>query len=187
MICFLFGRFSRKQELVSQLASKKGIAITAAIVAGVVATSMLIWLQPQTQTVTNITDSELASQDVANMPANNISFVYNEHDLITTEIESAYEKWTTGDISSNELKAGIDRVRLDAAQLKNRLTAGQPPEEWRQSYSLYAQALEKFDAYLKEMEAIVNSENRDPAPARLAEIKQEMDSLAEQAVDAFPK
>lgn len=168
-------------------ASKKGIAITAAIAAGIIATSLLVWFVPQDNnpTATNITDSELSEEEIANLPADNLSFVYTEHDFIKTEVELAFDRWAAGEITPDQVKAGIDRARLDAEQLENRLQ-GQPPQEWQESYSLYRQALDKFDQYLQQMEQAVDAGDRDAENSQLRDTRQEMDDLVERSIAAFP-
>lgn len=168
------------------MASKKGVAITAAIAAGIVAASLLIWLLPQNApTSTNITDNGITSTQAANLPADNLSFVYTQHSLSITEVSNAFEKWTKGEASADEVKSDIAKERAEAQTLRSRLT-GQPPQEWKQSYSLYSQALDKFNAYLDEMGRIVDSGDKGADPSKLAGIKQEMDSLVEQSIKSFP-
>lgn len=167
-------------------ASKKGIAITAAIAAGIIATSLLIWFAPQDNpTATNITDDELSEEEIANLPADNLSFVYTEHNFVKTEVELAFDRWAAGEITSDQVKASIGKARLDAEQLENRLQ-GQPPQEWQESYSLYRQALDKFDQYLQQMEQAVDSGDRDAENLQLRDTRQEMDDLVERSIAAFP-
>lgn len=168
------------------MAGRKGIAITAAIAAGIVATSLIIWLMPQnTPTATNITDNEIAPTQAANLPADNLSFVYTQHSLTTTEVSNAFEKWTKNETGADEVKADIAKAKAESQMFRSRLS-GQLPQEWKQSYSLYSQALDKFSAYLDEMERIVDSGNTNANQSTLAGIKQEMDSLVEQSIKSFP-
>lgn len=168
------------------MASKKGVAITAAIAAGIVAASLLIWLLPQNApTSTNITDNDITSTQAANLPADNLSFVYTQHSLSVTEVSNAFEKWTKGEASADEVKSDIAKERAEAQTLRSRLT-GQLPQEWKQSYSLYSQALDKFNAYLDEMGRIVDSGDKGADQSKLAGIKQEMNSLVEQSIKSFP-
>lgn len=166
------------------MASKKGIAITAAIVAGIIAASALIWAMPQgNTTAANITDDEFSEEEIANRPADNLSFVYTEHNFIITQVESSFENWVDESISSGEMSNEIIDAEAGAQQLRNRLV--QPPQEWQTSYSLYEQALDKFDEYLDEMETLVDSEERELSP-ELESLKEEMDALIEQSIDSFP-
>lgn len=168
------------------MASKKGIAITAAIAAGIVAASLIIWLMPQnTPAATNITDNEIAPTQAANLPADNLSFVYTQHSITTTEVSNAFEKWTKNETGADEVKADIAKAKAESQTLRSRLL-GQLPQEWKQSYSLYSQALDKFSVYLDEMERIVDSGNKNANQSTLAGIKQEMDSLVEQSIKSFP-
>lgn len=165
--------------------SKKGIVITAAIVAGIIAASALIWAIPQqgNTTAANITDDDFTAEEIANHPADNLSFVYTEHNFIVTELESNFEDWLAGDINTSQMQSEISGASADAQQLRSRLV--QPPQEWQASYSLYGQALDKFDGYLQEMETLVDSEEKEPSP-ELEDIKAEMDVLIEQSIDSFP-
>lgn len=170
------------------LASTKGIAITAAIVAGIIGASLVIWfLPPQNTTTTNITDEEGAAADVANLAADNLSFVYTAHSLTVTEVDNAFEKWAAGDVSSEEANAAIDKAMSDIGDLRARVDTPGVPAEWQESYGLYSQALDKFEEYLDEMKSIVNSDDPlDKDRLELETLKAEMDALIEQAVDAYP-
>jgi hypothetical protein len=168
------------------LASAKGIAIMAVIIGGIAAASLVIWLVPQGgPSATNITDNQASSQEAANLPADNLSFVYTQHSLTATEVSNTFDKWTKGEVSADAVKGAIAKARSDAQALRNRLTAG-PPQEWKQSYSLYTQALDKFNAYLDEMARIVDAGDRGASLAQLNSIKQEMDGLVNKSVSSFP-
>jgi hypothetical protein len=181
LICFYWTYLKQARRL----ASKKGIAITAAIVAGIIGASALIWALPQqgNTTAANITDDEFSEEEIANRPADNLSFVYTEHNFIITQVESSFENWMDESISPGEMGSEIDSARADAQELRRRLV--QPPQEWQTSYSLYGQALDKFDEYLDEMKMLVDSEERELSP-ELESLKEEMDALIEQSIDSFP-
>ncbi len=168
------------------LASTKGIAITAVIVAGIVGASVLIWAMPQQNpTTTNITDEEGVAADVANLPADNLSFVYTAHTSSVTEVDYAFEKWAAGDISSDETNAAIDEAASGVDDLRRRVDTPGVPAEWQESYGLYSQALDKFEEYLDEMRSVVAADDREGS-SELDTLKGEMDDLVDRAVEAFP-
>lgn len=168
------------------LASTKGIAITAAIVIGIIGASAAIWSIPQQNpTATNITDEEGAAADVANLPADNLSFVYTEHKLAVAEVDNEFDKWQAGDISSEQANAAIDKAVSDANDLRNRVDTPGVPAEWQESYGLYSQALDKFEEYLNEMKSVVSAGNREGSQ-QLDTLADEMDSLIERAIQAYP-
>ncbi len=170
------------------LASTKGIAITAAIVIGIIGASAAIWSIPQQNpTATNITDEEGAAADVANLPADNLSFVYTQHTTSVTEVDYAFERWEAGEISLEEMNSEIDGAAAGVDDLQKRVDTPGVPAEWQESYGLYSQALGKYEEYLGEMKSIVNAD--DPVEMdrlELETLKSEMDALVEQAVGAFP-
>lgn len=168
------------------MASTKGIAITAAIVIGIIGASVAIWSIPQQNpTAANITDEEGAAADVANLPADNLSFVYTAHTTSVTEVDYAFDRWTKGEISSGEANAAIDEAAAEVDDLRRRVDTPGIPIEWQESYGLYSQALSKFEEYLNEMKSIIAADSKERS-AELDTLKAEMDSLVEQAVEAFP-
>jgi hypothetical protein len=170
------------------LASKKGIIITAVIAAGIIGTSMLIWLLPQhsPSNGVNITDKEGAVADAANLPADNLSFVYTQHNFATTDVENSFDKWTKGEISTNDMNAAISTARSQLDALRKRVDTPGVPQPWQESYSLYSQALAKSSSYLDEMKRIVDSGDKNADHTTLNSIKGEISSLIDRAIKTFP-
>ncbi|AIF82709.1 hypothetical protein NTE_00629 [Candidatus Nitrososphaera evergladensis SR1] len=174
---------------VTALASKKGIVITAIIAAGIIGTSVLIWLLPQqgTPTGVNITDEKGAEADAANLPADNLSFVYTQHNFATTEVENSFDKWSKGEVAANDMNAAISTARSNLDALKKRVDTPGVPQQWQESYGLYSQALGKFGSYLDEMKRLVDSNDKNAADhATLDSIKTEMNDLVDRSIKAFP-
>ncbi|WP_148699625.1 hypothetical protein [Candidatus Nitrososphaera evergladensis] len=171
------------------MASKKGIVITAIIAAGIIGTSVLIWLLPQqgTPTGVNITDEKGAEADAANLPADNLSFVYTQHNFATTEVENSFDKWSKGEVAANDMNAAISTARSNLDALKKRVDTPGVPQQWQESYGLYSQALGKFGSYLDEMKRLVDSNDKNAADhATLDSIKTEMNDLVDRSIKAFP-
>jgi hypothetical protein len=185
------------------LAKVKGIIITAIIAVGIIGASMLIWFIPPSSQQQgklngiNITDKEGAAADVANLPADNLSFVYTQHNFARTEVENSFDKWTKGQISSSDMNAAISSARSELDSLKKRVDTPGVPQPWQQAYSTYSQALGKFGSYLDEMKRLVdnnsNSSNGTSTSSSTAvdhsnldSIKAEMDSLVNKAIKEFP-
>lgn len=174
--------------IAAALASKKGIIITAIVAAGIIGTSMLIWLLPQqgASNGVNITDKEGAMADAANLPADNLSFVYTQHNFATTDVENSFDKWAKGEISTSDMNAAISTARSELDALKKRVDTPGVPQPWQESYGLYSQALTKSSNYLDEMKRIVDSGNKNADHATLDSIKAEMNGLIDHAIKAFP-
>lgn len=173
------------------LASKKGIVITAIIAAGIVGASMLIWLLPQQQgasTGVNITSKEGAAADAANLPADNLSFVYQQHNLSITAVDDSFDRWTKGEVSASDMDSAIGTARSDLDALKKRIDTPGVPQPWQESYGLYSQALDKFGSYLDEMKRIVDSGDKGGTTGHpaLDSTRADMSGLIDRAIKAFP-
>lgn len=156
------------------LASKKGIAITAAIAAGIVGASFLIWFLPQNSPGTTITPTN-DYRDISN--------VYGRHNDLATEVDSEFEKWQAGSVTSESMSAKISSAEGEVADMKRGLADARPPQEWQESYGLYSQALDSYQRYLDAMTAKVQGGDKadiDPA------LKQEWQGLVNQSVEALP-
>lgn len=181
---FLFGDIRRYGDL----ASKKGIAIMAAIAAGVVGASMVIWFVPQggrpgganlTPEITPFNVNRFSSADV-------LSFIYTRQQNLATEIELEYEDWKAGDLDPGNLLGDIDDARADVDEMRAVLDNANTPPEWQASYDLYGSALDSFLLYLDEIESIVDAGDRNPDEGTLLLNKQDSDDFVDRAIAAIP-
>jgi ribosomal protein L25 (general stress protein Ctc) len=157
------------------LASKKGIAITAAIAAAIIGSSFLVWLIPQS-TTGNFnaprTDGEV------------ISDVYSRHLDLASSVESDYEGWRNGTMSSEDMLGRLESAREETRQLTQAVQR-QPAAEWQQSYDLYEQALDVFGEYLGEIETAVENDETG-AQQEIDSLKTEWQGYVDQSVQAMP-
>jgi len=153
------------------LASKKGMAITAAIVAAIVGTSFLVWLIPQSNP--GMTSSEIVSD------------VYARHNDLAANVESMLDQWQAGDVSSQDMLTQISAARADTQQMQKQIRDARPEAEWRQSFNLYAQALETFLEFLGAAEKRVNSGDVSDSP-EIEDLKKRWRDYVDQSVAAIP-
>ena len=157
------------------MASKKGIAITAAVVAGIIGASFLVWLIPQ---------SSPGSFDAPRTDAEIISDVYSRHLDLAFSIESDYSSWRNGTLNSQDMQNGLDAAIIETQQLVRQVQR-EPAAEWNESYGLYEQALDVFGEYLGEIEAAV--ERGDTAASQEIEsLHTEWRDYVDQSVQAMP-
>ena len=157
------------------MASRKGIAITAAIVVVIIAASFLVWFIPQ---------SSPGSLDVPRTDAEIASDVYSRHLDLASSVESEYSSWRNGTLGTDEMLGRLEAARLETQQLAAQVQR-EPAAEWAESYDLYEQARAGVGEYLGEMEAVVESGDTGP--------QQELDNLSaqwkdyvDQSVEAMP-
>jgi hypothetical protein len=161
------------------LASKKGIAITAAIAAAIVGSSFLIWIIPQSSPGSMI---ELPRDDNGI-----ISDVYSRHQSISTNIKSKFEQWKSGEVIRSDILSQISRDRSDIQNMLQQLDSASPSQEWQQSYDFYIQALDSFLKYLDLMQTIIEENNGMlDSNVKLDALKQEWQGYVDNSINAVP-
>jgi hypothetical protein len=161
------------------LASKKGVAITAVIAAAIVGSSFLVWLIPQ------------SSPDSMTGPLRDdngiISDVYSRHQSLATNIESKFEQWKSGEVTSSDMLSQISLDRSDIQNMRQQLDTASPAQEWQQSYDFYIQALDSFQKYLDLMQTIIEENDGMPdSNVKIDDLKQEWEGYVNNSINAIP-
>lgn len=157
------------------MASKKGIAITAAVVAAIIGASFLVWFIPQ---------SSPGNFDGPRTDAEIISDVYSRHLDLAFTVESDYSNWINGTTSAQEIQSRLDAASLETRELVRQVQR-EPAAEWNESYGLYEQALDVFGEYLGEIEMAVQSGNTE-ASQEIESLRAEWQDYVDQSVQAMP-
>ena len=161
------------------MASKKGIAITAAIAAAIVGSSFLIWLIPQSSPGSMIErprdDNEI------------ISDVYSRHQSLATNIQSKFDQWKSGEVTSSDMLSQISLDRSDIQNMRQQLNSTSPAQEWQQSYGFYIQALDSFLKYLDLMQTIIEvNDGMLDSNVKLDGLRQEWEGNVDDSINAMP-
>ena len=165
-----------KKATVVDLASKKGIAITAAIVIGIVGASFLIWTIPQSSPDTVIapprTDAEILGD------------IYSRHNNLAADLESKFNDWKQGEVTSESMLAQISLDRSDIQNMRTQLENAQPAQEWQESYDLYVQALDSFLEYVDAMEMRVEDNGKSDVDPELDGLKMKWENYIDESINA---
>jgi hypothetical protein len=160
------------------LASKKGIAITAAITAAIVGSSFLIWVIPQS-----------SPNSLIQLPrADNgiISDVYSRHQSLAAGIESKFEQWKSGNVTSKDILSQINLDKADIQNMRKQLDSASPAQGWQRSYDLYIQALDSFLEYLDLMQTSVENDEKLDSNLKLDGLKQKWEGYVDDSINAMP-
>lgn len=160
------------------MASKKGIAITAAIVVGIVGASFLIWLLPQENGVNVRQITPPPHQEVFQQ-------VYTQNTELATDIDSKYSQWKSNQISSEAMSTSIDEAKTMVGNMRKNLAGVNPPQQWQESFGTYATALDAFDQYLDGVKSKVQASDRGDDP-EIDGLKQRWSDSVDRAVKAVP-
>ena len=154
------------------MASKKGIAVTVAILVGVVAASFSVYLLPEDTTM-KISISDFGTHlDITNERAS----------MEVMSINDSFEKLMKDEISPDEY---INIAKISSSQLNSliiELTNSGATQEWTESYVNYIGALKKLNEKITETivaaNLIADNSNSNSINDVLAKIKQlETESL----------
>lgn len=160
------------------MASKKGIAITAAIAAAIVGSSFLIWLIPQSSPGSM---TELPRDDEI------ISDVYSRHQSLATNIQSKFDQWKSGEVTTSDMLSQISLDRSDIQNMRQQLDSVSPAQEWQQSYGFYIQALDSFLKYLDRMQTTIEkNDGMLDSTVKLDGLKQEWEGYVDDSINAMP-
>jgi hypothetical protein len=116
-----------------------------------------------------------------------ISSVYSQHQSLAVNIESKFEQWKSGELTSNDMLSQISLERSDIQNMRQQLDSASPAQEWQQSYDFYIQALDSFIAYLDLMQTIIEGNDGMPdSNVRLDDLKQEWEGYVNNSINAVP-
>ncbi len=160
------------------MASKKGIAITAAIVVGIVGASFLIWLLPQESGVNVRQITPPPHQEVFQQ-------VYTQNTELATDIDSKYVQWKSNQLSSETMSASIDEAKTMVGNMRKNLADVSPPQQWQESFGTYATALDVFNQYLDGIKSKVQAGDRGDDP-EIDSLKQRWADSVDRAVKSVP-
>ena len=160
------------------MAGKKGIAITAAIAAAIVGSSFLIWFIPQSNP-SSLTEPPRADNGI-------ISDVYSRHQSLAAGVESKFEQWKSGNVTSTDMLSQINLDRSEIQNMRKQLDSASPAQEWQGSYDLYIQALDSFSGYLDLMQTRVENDEKLDSNLKLDELKQKWEGYVDDSINAMP-
>ena len=154
------------------MASKKGIAVTAAILVGVVAASFLVYLLPEDTTMKiSVSDFE-----------KHLDITKERASMEVMGIDDSFKKLMNDEMNPDEY---ISIAEVTSSQLNSliiELTSSGATEEWTESYVNYIGALKKLNEKITETVVVANliddNSNTDSIDDILSKIKQlETESL----------
>ena len=162
------------------MASKKGIAITAAIAAAIVGSSFMIWLIPPSSPGSMV---ELPRDD-----DEIISDVYSRDQSLATNIQSKFDQWKSGEVvTTRDMLSQISLDRSDIQNMRQQLDSASPAQEWQQSYGFYIQALDSFLKYLDGMQTTIEKNDRMlDSTVKLDDLKQEWEGYVNGSINSMP-
>ena len=159
------------------MASKKGIAVTAAILVGVVAASFLVYLLPEDTTMKiSVSDFE-----------KHLDITKERASMEATGIDESFKKLMNNEISSDEYIIVAEVTSLQINSLIIELTNSGATQEWSESYVNYIGALKKLNSKITETIVVANLIANDGNSNSINEILAKIKQLEVESFDLIKK
>ena len=159
------------------MASTKGIAVTIAILVGVVAASFLVYLIPEDTTMKIVVSDFEKYLDITKEKAM----------LESVSIDESFEKLMEKKMSPNEY---IGIAKVSSSQINSliiELTDSGATQEWVESYVNYIGALKKLNEKITETIVVANLMNDDDNSNSINEIIAKIHQLETESLDLIKK
>ena len=159
------------------MASTKGIAVTIAILVGVVAASFLVYLIPEDTTMKIVVSDFKKHLDITKEKAS----------MEITSIDESFEKLMEKKISPDEY---INIAEVSSSQINSliiELTNSGATQEWSESYVNYIGALKKLNEKITETIVVANLMSGDSNSNSINEIIAKIHQLETESLDLIKK
>ena len=159
------------------MASKKGIAITAIILAAITGASFLLWVVPQENDTTFIvTDYEAYLDGVKNI-----------HEVLQESVDMEYQNLREGKISPIDY---ITITEVTSSQVTTQISefvTSKPSEQWQESYISYMDGMKKFNEYILETKVLANQIENGSLDAEILQTVDRIESIKAESIEYVKK
>ena len=159
------------------MASKKGIAVTAIILAAITGASFLLWIIPQENESTFIvTDYQ-----------GYLNGVENIHEVLQESIDIEYQNLREGKISPEDY---ITVTEITSSQVTTQISefiTSKPSEQWQESYINYMDAMKKFNEYILETKVLANQIQNGSPNEDISQTIEKIESIKAESMEYVKK
>ena len=152
------------------MASKKGIIVTAVILAAITGASFLLWIVPQDYEATFVVSDYEGY----------LNGVQNIHEVLEGSIDIEYENLRSGEITPERYIAITEVTSSQITAQISEFVTSKPPEEWQASYISYMDAMKKFNSYILETKVMANMIEKGSSENEIVEITEKIDSIKDE-------
>ena len=142
----MISNYKHPDSKASKLASRKGIILTAFILAAITGASFIFWMLPQeTPSTFVVTDYE-----------NYLDGAKKIHEVLDESINIEFQNMLDGTITPEEY---VEITQITSSQVTAQITEfvkSKPPDPWQESYIAYMDALRTFNSYIVETRVAAN-------------------------------
>ena len=156
------------------MGSKKGVAITVAILVAITIASFSVWI------VNNSTNTEMTI--VVTDFQNHQEGISERHKIISNAVETSFSELINEEISTDEYLRIAEVSSSQNNALLMELAYSDAPEEWQESYINRIASLKSLEAYIIETMVMVNLINNDGEIEERTEIFNNIEKLKQESI-----
>jgi len=159
------------------MASKKGIAITAIILAAITGASFLLWVIPQENDTTFIVTDYQGYLDG----------VKNIHEVLQESIDIEYQNLREGKISPMDYITIADVTSSQVTTEISKFITSNPSEQWLESYTSYMEGLRNFNKYILETRVLANQIENGVPETEILQTVDKIESIKAESIEYIKK
>ena len=149
------------------MASKKGIVVTAIILAGITGASFLLWMVPEERETTFVV------RDYGNY----LDDVKNIHEVLQESIDIEYKNLLDGELSKEDYFAITEVTSSQITSQISEFVTSKPSENWQDSYINYMNSMQKFNEYIRETKVLANLMENNGTEDEIDQVLDKIESL----------
>ncbi|MEM2759599.1 MAG: hypothetical protein QXU32_08600 [Nitrososphaerales archaeon] len=167
------------------MVTKKGVALTVAIIAGVIAASFLVYLIPESPRSAVVGPTEARER---------LGFAMDRTQAVIDGFNASFDAWQSGETDKDTFDSSVAVTVDQINTLTLELRRSAVPDEWVQSYSSFIEALENYKLYVEKTKeyADFKSSQTDAATESsylntISETLNTAKRLTEESLSSMPK
>ena len=159
------------------MASKKGIAITAIILAAITGASFLLWVIPQENDTTFIVTDYQGYLDG----------VKNIHEVLQESIDIEYQNLRDGKSTPKDYIAITEVTSSQVTTQISEFITSKPSEQWQESYISYMNGMKKFNEYILETKVLANQIENGNIDKEILQTLEKIESIKVESIEYIKK
>ena len=159
------------------MASKKGIAITAIILAAITGASFLLWVIPQENDTTFIVTDYQGYLDG----------VKNIHEVLQESIDIEYQNLRDGKSTPKDYIAITEVTSSQVTTQISEFITSKPSEQWQESYISYMNGMKKFNEYILETKVLANQIENGNIDEEILQTLEKIESIKAESIEYIKK
>ena len=159
------------------MASKKGIVITAIILAAITGASFLLWVIPQENDTTFIVTDYEGYLDGAK----------NIHEVLQESIDIEYNNLREGKILPSDY---ITITEVTSSQVTTQISefvTSKPSEQWQESYISYMNGMKKFNEYILETKVLASQIENGSLDEEILQTVNKIETIKAESIEFVKK